>query len=142
MRLVVDTSVLAGELLRRAGRARLGDDRLELFLPEPRWSEVAGGAPAAHRCVRPPARSGYRRGRSVRRLVDVTRLTIEVDDKVAQRVAEAAAERGVAPEQLAGEVVAERFPPLRKLAFAAIGASGSTKGAAEADELLAEGFGR
>jgi hypothetical protein len=30
----------------------------------------------------------------------------------------------------------------RKLAFAAIGASGSTKGAAEADELLAEGFGR
>jgi hypothetical protein len=83
-----------------------------------------------------------RQPRSVRRLVDVTRLTIEVDDKVAQRVAEAAAERGVAPEQLAGEVVAERFPPRRKLAFAAIGASGSTKGAAEADELLAEGFGR
>jgi hypothetical protein len=71
----------------------------------------------------------------------VTRLTIEVDDKVAQRVAEAAAERGVAPEQLASEVVAEKFAG-RRLAFAAIGASGSTKGAAEADELLAEGFGR
>lgn len=28
MRLVVDTSVLVGELLRRGGRARLGDDRL------------------------------------------------------------------------------------------------------------------
>lgn len=40
MRLVGDTSVLVGELLRRAGRERLGDDRLELFLPEPRWSEV------------------------------------------------------------------------------------------------------
>lgn len=34
MRLVVDTSVLVGELLRVAGRERLGDPRLELFLPE------------------------------------------------------------------------------------------------------------
>lgn len=34
MRLVVDTSVLVGELLRAAGRERLGDDRIELFLPE------------------------------------------------------------------------------------------------------------
>lgn len=34
MRLVVDTSVLVGELLRAAGRVRLGDERLELFLPE------------------------------------------------------------------------------------------------------------
>jgi predicted transcriptional regulator len=82
-----------------------------------------------------------RRAPSVRRLSDVTRLTIEVDDKVAQRMAEAAAKRGVAPEQLAGEAVAEKFAG-HKLAFAAIGASGSTKGAAEADELLAEGFGR
>lgn len=40
MRLVVDTSVLVGELLRRAGRDRLGDDRLELFLPEQVWGEV------------------------------------------------------------------------------------------------------
>lgn len=39
MRLVVDTSVLVGELLRASGRARLGDDRLELFLPERMWSE-------------------------------------------------------------------------------------------------------
>ena len=34
MRLVVDTSVLVSELLRVAGRERLGDSRLELFLPE------------------------------------------------------------------------------------------------------------
>ena len=40
MRLVVDTSVLVGELLRRSGRDRLGDDRLELFLPEQMWAET------------------------------------------------------------------------------------------------------
>ncbi len=40
MRLVVDTSVLVGELLRRMGRARLGDERLELFLPEQMWVET------------------------------------------------------------------------------------------------------
>jgi predicted nucleic acid-binding protein len=40
MRLVVDTSVLVGELLRAKGRARLGDERLELFLPERMWDET------------------------------------------------------------------------------------------------------
>jgi predicted nucleic acid-binding protein len=40
MRLVVDTSVLVGELLRSAGRTRLGDERLELFLPEQMWGET------------------------------------------------------------------------------------------------------
>lgn len=40
MRLVVDTSVLVGELLRAKGRARLGDARLELFLPEQRLGEM------------------------------------------------------------------------------------------------------
>jgi predicted nucleic acid-binding protein len=40
MRMVVDTSVLVGELLRASGRARLGDDRLELFLPEQMWGET------------------------------------------------------------------------------------------------------
>jgi predicted nucleic acid-binding protein len=39
MRLVVDTSVLIGELLRRTGRDRLGEARLELFVPEQMWSE-------------------------------------------------------------------------------------------------------
>lgn len=39
MRLVVDTSVLVGELLRETGRRRLGDDRLELFIAEEMWSE-------------------------------------------------------------------------------------------------------
>lgn len=40
MRLVVDTSVLVGELLRGAGRTRLGDQRIELFLPEQMWGET------------------------------------------------------------------------------------------------------
>ncbi len=40
MRLLVDPSVLVGELLRVSGRARLGDDRLELYLPEQMWGET------------------------------------------------------------------------------------------------------
>ena len=40
MRLVVDTSVLVGELLRARGRRRLEDDRLDLFLPEQMWAET------------------------------------------------------------------------------------------------------
>lgn len=72
----------------------------------------------------------------------MTRITIEVPDDVAERVKTAAAERGVPTEQLAGEAVVEKFPARRYLAFAAIGSSGSTRGAAEANELLAEGFGR
>ena len=40
MRLVVDTSVLVGELLRETGRQRLEDERLELFLPEQMWNEA------------------------------------------------------------------------------------------------------
>jgi predicted nucleic acid-binding protein len=41
MRLVVDASVLVGELLRKDGRRRLGDERLELFLPEQTWEETS-----------------------------------------------------------------------------------------------------
>lgn len=39
IRLIVDTSVLVGELLRGSGRRRLGDERLELFIAEEMWSE-------------------------------------------------------------------------------------------------------
>lgn len=41
MRLVVDTSVLGGELLRSAGRIRLGDERVELFMPERMAGELS-----------------------------------------------------------------------------------------------------
>lgn len=40
MRLVADTNVLVGDLLREAGRRRLADDRIELFLPEQMWAEA------------------------------------------------------------------------------------------------------
>ena len=40
MRLVVDTSVLVGELLRASGRTRLGDERIDLFLAERMWGET------------------------------------------------------------------------------------------------------
>jgi hypothetical protein len=43
MRLVVDTRVLVGELLRAAGRDRLSDQRLELFLPEQMAEELTAG---------------------------------------------------------------------------------------------------
>jgi predicted nucleic acid-binding protein len=56
MRLVVDASVLVGELLRRAGRERLGDERLELFLPEHTWDEVR------HEVPKRAQRLGERRG--------------------------------------------------------------------------------
>ena len=40
MRLVVDASVVVGQLLRATGRARLADERLELFIPETTLAEV------------------------------------------------------------------------------------------------------
>ena len=40
MRLTLNTSVLVGEVLRARGRERLGDDRLDLFLPERMWDEL------------------------------------------------------------------------------------------------------
>jgi predicted transcriptional regulator len=72
----------------------------------------------------------------------MTRITIELPDELAERVSNAAAERGVAPEQLAGEVLAEQFPARRKLGFAGLGRSTTGRRATEDEEMLAEGFGR
>lgn len=73
----------------------------------------------------------------------MSKLTIEVPDEVIERVNQAAAERGVAPETLAGEAVVERFAArCRRLSFVGIGESTSGRTAGEADEMLAEGFGR
>lgn len=54
----------------------------------------------------------------------MTRLTVEVPDDVAERVADAAAQRGVAPEQLASEILADSFPAGGRLSFIGIGRSG------------------
>ena len=45
MRLIVDTSVLVGELLRVKGRQRLADERLDLFLPQQMWAETTLALP-------------------------------------------------------------------------------------------------
>lgn len=56
----------------------------------------------------------------------MTRITIEVPDDVAERVAEAAAREGVALEDLVGQAVVESFPPRPGLSIIGIGASGQT----------------
>ena len=76
-------------------------------------------------------------------------VTLHLDGAVAEALAvEAlaveAARRGQTTDQLAADLLAAQLTraPRRRLAFAAVGASTSGRGAAEADEMLAEGFGR
>ncbi|MGH9149291.1 MAG: hypothetical protein ACRD0F_03025 [Acidimicrobiales bacterium] len=54
----------------------------------------------------------------------MTKLTIELDDEVARRVLDAAAERGLGAEAVAAEAVSERFAPRRRLGFIGMGHSG------------------
>ena len=70
----------------------------------------------------------------------MTKLTIELDDEVAKRVADTAADRGVAPEAVAAEAVTERFPPRRKLSFVGIGRSGHTDTGRRHKEIIREHF--
>lgn len=76
--------------------------------------------------------------------VGVMTVTLHLDDAVAEALAAEAARRGQTADQLAADLLAAQLPrpPRRRLAFAAVGASTSGRGAAEADEMLAEGFGR
>lgn len=75
MRLVVDTSVLVGELLRAKGREQLGDDHLELFLPEQMWGEVQVELPRRIRAF-------ARRRKLVSRVGDeLTSLCLEAVDE-------------------------------------------------------------
>jgi len=73
-------------------------------------------------------------------------LTLHLDDAVAAALAAEAARRGQTTDQLAADLLAAQLPKPatmhRRLSFAAVGASTSGRGAAEADEMLAEGFGR
>ena len=71
-------------------------------------------------------------------------VTLHLDDAVAEALAAEAARRGQTADELAAALLAAQLPraPRRRLAFAAVGASTSGRGAAEADEMLAEGFGR
>ncbi len=76
-------------------------------------------------------------------------MAVNLPDELAARLAAEAARRGVSPEQVAMEAIEARLPAAgsspgrrRRLAFAAIGASTSGRRASEAEEMLAEGFGR
>jgi hypothetical protein len=73
-------------------------------------------------------------------------LTLHLDDAVAAALSAEAARRGQTTDQLATALLAAQLPKAatthRRLSFAAIGESTSGRGAAEADEMLAEGFGR
>jgi hypothetical protein len=76
-------------------------------------------------------------------------LSVDLPDALAARVAEVAAQRALSAAEVVAELVAAHLaepaaelPSRRHLAFAGIGASSSDRSAAEADEMLAEGFGR
>jgi hypothetical protein len=76
-------------------------------------------------------------------------VTLELSDEAVARLRVEAARRGVTLDdvvmQLAESLdrVDERRPSQRnKLRFVAMGSSTSGQGAADADEMLAEGFGR
>ena len=75
--------------------------------------------------------------------------TVHLPEELVDRLAAEAARRGLTVDEVATEALAARFPAQhlaggrrRQLAFVAIGASGASRGGADADEMLAEGFGR
>lgn len=73
-------------------------------------------------------------------------MTVSLPEPLAAVLEAEAARRGQSPDQVAAELLAERLGhgggPRRRLAFAGIGESSSGRSAADADEMLAEGFGR
>ncbi len=77
-------------------------------------------------------------------------LTVNLPGELGEALEAEAARRGQTPERLAADLLAAgllapRHPQdgtQRVLAFAAIGESTSGDSAADADEMLAEGFGR
>jgi hypothetical protein len=73
-------------------------------------------------------------------------MTVHLHGDLAAALDSEAARRGQSPDQVAADLLAERLPPdgkrRRKLAFAGIGESSSGRSAAEADQMLDEGFGR
>jgi hypothetical protein len=72
-------------------------------------------------------------------------LTVHLPGELAAALEAEAARRGQTPDRVAADLLAERLPlpgARRRLAFAAVGASSSGQNAADADDMLAEGFGR
>ncbi len=69
-------------------------------------------------------------------------ITVELPDELAALLVKEAARRSLTPDELAARVLAEHIPAGRRLGFVGIGESTSGGTAAEAEEMLAEGFGR
>ncbi len=74
-------------------------------------------------------------------------MTLDLSDEAVARLRAEADRRGISVEELVGELAASlpaegQGPSPRKLRFFALGASTSGRSAADADEMLAEGFGR
>ena len=75
-------------------------------------------------------------------------VTIELPAEAQARLEAEAARRGITLDQLIAELAdnlpasTATDPPARKLAFVGIGSSTSGRAARDADEMLAEGFGR
>jgi hypothetical protein len=67
---------------------------------------------------------------------------VKLPDELGARLAEEAARQSLTPDELAARVLEEHIPAQRRLGFVAIGESRSGRTAAEAEEMLAEGFGR
>lgn len=73
-------------------------------------------------------------------------VTLDLPAEAQARLQAESNRRGITLDQLIAEIAAS-FPdgaaaPRRKLAFVGIGSSTSGRGARDADEMLAEGFGR
>lgn len=68
-------------------------------------------------------------------------ITVKLPDELAALLAQEAARQSLTPDELAARVLAEHIPA-RRLGFVAIGESTWGRTAAEAEEMLAEGFGR
>ncbi len=73
-------------------------------------------------------------------------VTLELSDEALARLNAEAARRGVTLDELVAELAerlpAESEPRSKTLSFIGIGSSTSGRFASEADEMLAEGFGR
>ncbi len=99
-----------------------------------------GHANDLHSCW---ARGHTKRLATTAKLVIVT-LSLQLPEDLAGRLAAEASRRGMSVEELSAQLLAaglDQPARRRRLAFAGIGASGSNRGGAQADELLAEGFG-
>jgi hypothetical protein len=70
-------------------------------------------------------------------------VTVDLPEELLEALRAEAARRHVSIDVVIAESVSEHLGPRRHLAIFGVGASGGTRGrAADADELLADGFGR